>query len=307
MSAKEKTLAINRRWLLIADSRKTSVRFFVLLAMPFSATSDPSLLAKSRCFGRVEPIEKEIHAGAADARAAGFLDVVRPLEANCSVFGLLVTARTRNQPLSSKWIGGSRPLRFLNSARRTSASTVPFLMICRYSTGTLVARLRPISSVSEPPGVDRKDVAGRSAFDHRSQQRAVGDEHAARFEAFPPGFLREFVAAEDVHAVGADGVVVESGAAAGGGRNAEAAVENVVVHRFRPAAVAARTGEERFVARAAVFSLSTTPLRSAWWLDQLDGVELAAGEPDGEVPGVREWERCRFRISDFGLVGACGI
>ena len=160
-------------------------------------------------------------------------------------------------------------------------------MICRYSTGTLVARLRPISSVSEPLESIGKVQPGRSAFDHRTEQRAVGDEHAARFEAFPPGFFGEFIAAEDVHAIRADGAVVEAGAAASDRRNVEAAVEDVVVHGFRPAAVAARAGEERFVARAAVLFVVDDAVAERVVVDQLDGVELAAGEPDRAGPRRR--------------------
>ena len=79
--------------------------------------------------------------------------------------------------------------------------------------------------------------------------------------------------------------------AARGRRQAQAAVEQMMVDRLAVAPVAELAGEERLVARAAgAFVVDRcVVLRVA--IDDLHGVELAGGDPDGQVPSERRERR----------------
>ena len=93
-------------------------------------------------------------------------------------------------------------------------------------------------------------IAGRVTLDAWTKQRPVRDKHAAFLETLPPSLGCEFVAAVNIDTIRADGVVVRARSAARGRRDTEAAVEDMVVNRFGPAAVAGTTWILRLVARA---------------------------------------------------------
>ena len=124
-------------------------------------------------------------------------------------------------------------------------------------------------------------------FHLRSQQRPVGHEHAACGERLPPTILGEVLLQVSINAVGANRAVVRAGAAAGRGRDAKSAIQHVIVNGFRPPAVTAAAGKQFLVAGPAVVFVVHDAVGERVVMDQLDRVQLAAGQPHRQIPSIR--------------------
>lgn len=132
-----------------------------------------------------------------------------------------------------------------------------------------------------------EEVAGEFVVGGDSEERAVGDEEATGTDGGPPVFPSEFLSVLEfhVHAVVADGVGEDAGGAAGGGGNAKARVEGVVVDFLSPEGVAEGFGEFFEVAGFAPgFAAGVHAAAGHVIVGDADGVELAGAEPEGVIP-----------------------
>src|SRR5688572_19803494 len=89
------------------------------------------------------------------------------------------------------------------------------------------------------------------AFGFHAQERAVADKRPAGLQARPPFLPREWRVTLNIDPVVADGILQHAARAAGGRRQAEAAVENAVVKILRVKSIAVRARILFAVARAA--------------------------------------------------------